>query len=82
MINAYQLSKAKEIVKLLMRTYENTSLSRHQMAQCVALMSHDEWRTVCFAADQPVADLDAKAAVLALLRNQAPHIIGRKETIA
>lgn len=77
-MNGYQLAKARKIVALLMQTQENSTLNRHQLAKCVALMSFDEWRTVCFTAGQPVADLDAKAAVLALLRGQVPHVVGNR----
>lgn len=71
MPNAYQLRKARRIVAML--TAADHSLTRHQLAQAVALMSFDQWRTVAFAAGMPVADLDAKAAVLALLRGRTIH---------
>ncbi len=36
-------------------------------------MSDAEWRLVAFQAGVAVADLDCKAAVLAMLRETAPH---------
>ena len=70
-LNAYQLRKARVIVAYLASL--DVSHTRHQLAQCVALMTFDQWRTVAFSAGVPVVDLDAKAAVLALLRGRTIH---------
>jgi hypothetical protein len=70
-MNRYQLAKARAIVAYLASL--NVSHTRHQLAQCVALMDFDAWRTLAFSAGVPVADLDAKAAVLALPRGRTIH---------
>ena len=72
-MNTYQVRKARRIVAML--TAADHTLTRHQLARAVALMSFGQWRTVAFAAGVPVADLDAKAAVLALLRDRTAHLI-------
>ena len=69
----YQLRKARTIVAYLASL--DVSHTRHQLAQCVALMTFDQWRTVAFSAGVPVVDLDAKAAVLALLRGRDLHLV-------
>ena len=74
--NSYQIAKAKAIVGMLLSAQENSSLSRHQLAQVVALMDADQWRTISLTAGVPVADLDCKAAVLAILRGRTPHVVG------
>ena len=63
-LSSYQLRKARTIVAYLASL--DVSHTRHQLAQCVALMTFDQWRTVAFSAGVPVADIEAKAAVLAL----------------
>ena len=75
-LNGYQNSKARTIANFLRDSADRTmeATTPHTLARCVALMSHDEWRTVCFQAGVPVADLQAKAAVLGLLRARAPHV--------
>lgn len=78
-MNQYQKAKARKIVALLMQAQEDSTLNRHQLAKCVALMPSRDWQTVCFTAGVPVADLDAKAAVLALLRGQVPHVVGSRQ---
>ena len=72
-INEYQLRKAKVIVAFLLDCQQNSTLSRHQLAQVVAIMDADQWQKVAFTAGVPVADIGAKAAVLALLRGRAIH---------
>lgn len=74
-MNEYQKAKARKIVALL--TSLQAQVNGHELAKCVAIMSHDEWRTVCFTAGVPVADLEAKAAVLAMLRGRVPQVVGR-----
>ncbi len=78
MLNNYQRSKAKRITAHLLAAQAQSSLTRHQLAQCVALMSFAEWRTVAFSAGVPCADLEAKAAVLGMLRTTAPHSARRE----
>ena len=73
--NSYQLKKAKQIVSTLLTCQGQSTLSRRQLAQVVAMMSNEEWRTVTMTAGVPVADLDAKAAVLALLRGKTIHAV-------
>ena len=73
MPNRYQLSKARRIVTFLSSLH--VSHTRHQLAQCVALMNFAEWRKVAFAAGVPVADLDAKAATLAMLCGRTIHAL-------
>ncbi len=71
--NSYQLSKAKRIVALLLACQGMSTLSRHELAKVVAIMDASQWRTVALTAGVPVADLDAKVAVLALLRGRTIH---------
>lgn len=73
MPNGYQLRKAKTILTFLLSC--KTSLTRHQTAQAIALMSFDEWRTLAFSAGVPLADIEAKAAVLAMLRGRTIHAV-------
>ncbi len=72
-MNRYQRRKARVIARHLLAAQAKSSLTRHQLARCVAIMSAREWQTVAFAAGVAVADLEAKAAVLAMLRTNAPH---------
>ncbi len=72
-MNRYQRRKARVIVRHLLAAQAKSSLTRHQLARCVAIMTAREWQTVAFAAGVAVADLEAKAAVLAMLRTNAPH---------
>ena len=72
-MSRYQETKAKRIVAFV--TSLHVSHTRHQLAQCVALLSFDQWRTLCFTAGEPVADLDAKAATLAMLRGRTIHAL-------
>jgi hypothetical protein len=74
-MNAYQLRKAKAIVDLLTCARENSSLTRHQLAKAVSIMSADQWRTVCFTAGVPVADIECKAAVLSILQGKEIHAV-------
>jgi hypothetical protein len=74
-VNQYQLSKARKIADFLLGCQHASTLSRYQLAQSVAIMNAAEWQTVAFTAGVPVADLDAKAAVLALLRNRDIHAV-------
>lgn len=71
--NRYQLGKAKQIVAFLLACQGQSTLSRHQLGQVVALMDASQWRTVCFSAGVPVADIAAKVCVLALIRNRQIH---------
>lgn len=68
--NRYQKRKAKRIATVLLVAYNSADMTPHKLAQCVALMSDDQWRAVCFVADQPIADLDCKAEVLRILRER------------
>ena len=72
-MNPYQLRKARAIARFLLSCQAQSSLTRHQLSRCVALMNFSDWQTVAFQAGVPVADLDCKAAVLAMLRKTAPH---------
>ena len=74
-VNEYQIRKAKVIVAFLLDCQQNSTLSRHQLAQVVAIMDAAEWQKVAFTAGVPVADIEAKAAVLALLRNRDIHSV-------
>jgi hypothetical protein len=76
--NAYQIRKAKQIANYLLARREESTLTRLELARVIAIMNHDEWRTVVFAAGVPVADLSCKAAVLALLRGRSIHAITRE----
>ncbi len=71
----YQHDKARAIVKMLLA--QNTTLSRHQICQVVAVMNSDQWRTVAFAAGQPTADIGCKALVLMKLRQKAPSLVNK-----
>jgi hypothetical protein len=71
--NGYQIRKAKRIVKLL--TESQPSLSGHQLARVVAIMPMDDWRTISFAAGEPVAELECKTVVLSLLRGRSSHAV-------
>jgi hypothetical protein len=73
--NRYQHDKARAIVNMLLA--QHTTLSRHQICQAVAMMNSDQWRTICFAAGQPVADIECKALVLMKLRQKAPRLVTR-----
>lgn len=75
MPNSYQLRKAKVIANFLRGAADATmeATSPTMLARCVALMSMDEWRTVAFQAGVPQADIEAKAACLALLRGRVLH---------
>jgi hypothetical protein len=75
-MNSYQTSKARRIVAVLCAAQAESSLSRHELTKLVTLMSADQWRAISFAAGVAVADITAKAAVLAYLRERAPHAIG------
>jgi hypothetical protein len=75
--NAYQRRKARSIVALLLSAQAQSTLTRHQLARSIAIMSADEWRAVAFTAGVAVADLECKAAVLAMLRESAPHPVRR-----
>ena len=70
--NAYQLRKAKQIAASLQRAADRTmeATSGNMLARCVSLMTPGEWRTVSFTAGVANADLDCKAAVLAILRGR------------
>jgi len=70
-VNAYQRRKARAIVALLKRCGERSTLTRHQLAQAVSLMSFEQWRTVAFTAGVPLVDLPAKTLVLRALRGRA-----------
>jgi hypothetical protein len=74
-INEYQLRKARVIVAFLVGCQQNSTLTRHQLAQVVAIMDAEQWQKVAFSAGVPVADIKAKAAVLALLRNREIHCV-------
>jgi len=69
----YQTRKAKVIAAFL--TALPCSLTRHELAKCVSVMSDEQWRTVALTAGVPVADLPAKQAVLRLLRSRAVHVV-------
>jgi hypothetical protein len=73
MPNPYQCRKARVITAHLLAAQAQSSLTRHQLARCVALMNFAQWQTVAFSAGVPVADLDCKAAVLGMLR--APYVV-------
>jgi hypothetical protein len=74
-VNEYQIRKAKVIVAFLLGCQQNSTLSRHQLAQVVAIMDAEQWQKVAFTAGVPVADIEAKTAVLALLRGRAIHAV-------
>lgn len=78
--NNYQIRKARRICIYLQNEAAKMreATSPFMLAKIVALLSNDEWRTVAFAAGVPVADIPCKAVVLAMLRNCAPRLIGRK----
>ena len=80
LLNAYQLRKAKQIANFLLECREQSTLGRLELAKVVAIMSPNEWRTVCFATGVPSADLSCKAAVLALLRGRSIHAITSSRT--
>lgn len=84
MINRYQLAKARRIAAFLRDCADKTmeATSPWMLSQMTALLTDEEWRTVCLAAGVAVADLEAKAAVLAILRGKAPHLIGRRKVAA
>jgi hypothetical protein len=69
-VNGYQRAKAVKIADYLTTTREYTTLTPHQLCRCVALLNMDQWRAVAFAAGCPVADLEAKAEVLRILRER------------
>ena len=68
----YQRRKARAIVKLLAACQEKSTLSRHQLAQVVAIMTPEQWRLLAFTAGVAVADLPAKQEVLDMLRAKTP----------
>lgn len=70
-MNGYQMAKAKKIAANLASL--ETSLTRHQLARAISVMTFDQWRTVAFGAGVPVADIQCKAVVLAILRGRAIH---------
>jgi hypothetical protein len=72
--NGYQMAKAKKIADYL-RDCAGDRMTAHQLSKCVAIMDSDQWRTVSFQAGVPVADLDAKVAVLAILRGKELHAV-------
>ena len=69
----YQIRKARVIAAFLLGCQAQSTLTRYQLARCVAILSDEQWRTVAFTAGVPVADIPAKAAVLALLRGGEIH---------
>lgn len=69
--NGYQIRKAREIVALLLKAQGNSTLTRHMLSRCVAIMSDEEWRAVAFCAGVPVADIECRMAVLAILRGKS-----------
>ena len=79
MPNSYQLRKARRIAAFLRDCADKTmeATSPWMLSQMTALLTDEEWRTVCLSAGVAVADLDCKAAVLAILRGKAPHLIGK-----
>lgn len=79
MPNKYQLRKARRIAAFLQQCADKTmeATSPWMLSQMTALLTDEEWRTVCLSAGEAVADLDCKAAVLAILRGKAPHLIGK-----
>ena len=78
-MSSYQIDKARKIVDALINAAAKTKqqTTRYELAKLISRLSHDEWRTVSFAAGVPVADLPAKSAVLAILRERAPHVVGK-----
>ncbi len=72
--NPYQLAKARKIAAFL-RNCAGDRMTAHQLSRCVAIMDADAWRTVSFQAGEPVADIEAKVAVLAILRGRELHAI-------
>ena len=73
--NGYQIRKAKQIANYLLERRHESTLGRLELAKVVSIMSADQWRTICLTAGVPVADLPAKAAVLALLRGRIIHAV-------
>lgn len=71
MPNTYQIRKARWIADMLLKAQGNSSLTRHMLARCVAIMSDEEWRSVAFCAGVPVADIECRMAVLAILRGKS-----------
>lgn len=78
-MNSYQIAKARRIAASIQRAADRTmeATSPYVLSKCVALMSDREWQTVCFTAGEPVADIECKAAVLAILRGRSPRLLGR-----
>ncbi len=74
-MNGYQLAKAKKIVAFLIECQGQSTLTRTELAKVVSLMSRDIWRTVSLQAGVPVAELPAKAAVLAMLRGKTIRLV-------
>jgi hypothetical protein len=76
-INRYQIAKARKIAAYLQASADATmeATSAPMLAKCVAIMSADEWRTISFAAGVANADIEAKAAVLAMLRGRTIHAV-------
>jgi len=73
-MTGYQIKKARVIAAFLLGCQAQSTLTRHQLAKCVAMMPERDWQTVAFTAGVPVADIPAKAAVLALLRGREIHV--------
>jgi len=73
-MNDYQRRKARVIVNVLTAAQAQSSLSRFELAKAISHMSADQWRTICFSAGVPVADLPAKEAVLEMVRARAPRV--------
>jgi hypothetical protein len=74
-VSEYQIRKAKVITRILLGCQAQSTLTRHQLARCVAIMPNEDWQTVAFQAGVPVADIPAKAAVLAMLRGRVIHVL-------
>jgi hypothetical protein len=78
-MNRYQISKARKIAAFVTACAAKTkrATTAHELCKLVALMDADQWRTLAFQAGVAVADLDCKAATLAILRKRAPRLIGK-----
>lgn len=78
-VNAYQMAKARKIAAFLQDCASKTKQETrpYELAKIVTLMSPDEWRTVSFHAGVPMAELECKAVVLAVLRSRVPQVVGK-----
>lgn len=71
MPNGYQVKKAKAIAGTLVLAAAQSDTQMHDLAKMAAMMTMAQWRTASFSAGVPMAELECKVLVVAMLGTMA-----------